>query len=459
MSLNDLFNDILPPQAILSSQEDRAFYGTDSCAEFKGEAALVLLPENTEQTSQIIKRCFENKIAVVPSGGRTGYSGGATALNQEIVVSTERMRQLGTIDLAARTLRCGAGVKTETIQQTASAAGLFYPVDFASRGSSCIGGNIATNAGGIRVLRYGLTRDWIAGLTLVTGTGEILNLNGELIKNQTGFDLRGLMIGSEGLLGIVTEAVVKLSEPARPSIRFLAGCNSLTDAIDFLAFLRRRSWVVTLCEYFDRRSLEVVRSQNQLRPPFSETYDVNLLLEVEGFESKELLEEHLNELIEKEVCQELIVAASSSQAEALLSYRDLISESLRKCGVPHKNDISIPIRKIPNFVDDLRASIADEKPQIDISVFGHLGDGNLHINILKPAQEELSQFRSRMHQLDGKVFSLVKKYEGSISAEHGVGLLKRQYLHYSRSEHEIAMMRQIKAIFDPGGILNPGKVF
>ena len=458
MQLAQLFNDILAPEAILSGEDDRRFYGSDACAEYSGQAGIVLLPESTKAVAAIVKRCLENKLAIVPSGGRSGYSGGATALNQEVVVSSERMRQIGPIDLAARSVRCGAGVKTETLQQVANNAGLFYPVDFASRGSSCIGGNIATNAGGIRVLRYGLTRDWVVGLTVVTGTAEILELNGELTKNQTGFDLRGLMIGSEGLLGIITEAVMRLSDKARPGFRFLVGCEQLERAIDLLAALRKAGWVVTLCEYFDQRSLDVVRAQNQLRKPFSEQYQVNLVVEVEAFSAREDLENLLAEYLEQGLCQELIVAEGPTQAELLLSYRDLISDALRKSGVQHKNDISIPIRKIPEFVADLRKLIAAQAEKFELCVFGHLGDGNLHINILKPNSQELADFSTRMHTLDREVFGLVDSYKGSISAEHGVGLLKRDYLQHSRSNSEIAMMRQIKSIFDPAGILNPGKV-
>ena len=458
MPITTLFDDILAPQAILSSADDRRFYGTDACAEYSGEAGVVLLPDSTEEVVAIVKRCLEHNLAIVPSGGRSGYSGGATALNQEVVVSTERMRQIGAIDLATRCVRCGAGVKTEALQKAAIEAGLFYPVDFSSRGSSCIAGNIATNAGGIRVLRYGSTRDWVVGLTLVTGSAEVLRLNGELTKNQTGLDLRGLVIGSEGLLGIITEAVMRLSDRVRPSIRFLLGCELLERAVDLLAMLRQAGWVVTLCEYFDQRSLEVVRSQHQLRKPFSQQYPVNLVVEVEEFGSRDDLESLLAQYLEQGLCQELIVAAGPTQAELLLSYRDLISDALRKCAVPHKNDISIPIRRIADFVSDLRRLFSEQSDKLDVCIFGHLGDGNLHLNILKPQSQQLSDFSARMHALDHDVFRLVGNYAGSISAEHGVGLLKREHLHHSRTQVEIEMMRKIKSIFDPSGIMNPGKV-
>ena len=458
-ALSEIFSDIVSPDAMLCGEEDRRFYGTDACVEYSGQAGIVLLPDSTERVAAIVKRCLERHLPIVPSGGRSGYSGGATALNQEVVVSTERLRQMGAIDLAARCVRCGAGVKTETLQKAATAAGLSYPVDFSSRGSSCIGGNIATNAGGIRVLRYGSTRDWVVGLTVVSGSAEILHLNGELTKNQTGLDLRGLMIGSEGVLGIITEAVMRLSDRAREGTRFLIGCELLENAIELLTGLRRVGWVVTLCEYFDQRALEIVRSQNQMRKPFSEQYPVNLVVEVENFGSREDLENLLAQYIEQELCQELVVAAGPAQAELLLSYRDGISDAIRKSGVPHKNDISVPIRRIPQFVADLRELIAQQDDQLDLCVFGHLGDGNLHLNILKPQAQPAAEFSARMRKLDSAIFALVERYDGSISAEHGVGILKRDYLKHSRSASQIAMMRQIKAIFDPAGIMNPGKVF
>lgn len=461
MSLSNYFTHILPVDRITESAEDLAFYGADSSKQFVGRPAVILFPVTTVEVQAIVRCCIEKRIALVPSGGRTGYSGGATATMGEAIISMAKMNKIINVSVEDSTLSCEAGVTTEVVRQKANEHGLLYPVDFASKGSSHIGGNIATNAGGIRVIRYGNTRDWVLGLTVVSGGGEILHLNGSLHKNQTGYDLRHLFIGSEGTLGIITEATLKLTLPPKAAELFVAGLEQPARLLEVLSCLRKAGFTINVFEYFEANALSLVCDVCSLPKPFPKEYPAYALIEIEvsGAAEIERLNETLAETIESGVCGDMVQAQSSKQREQLMALRERISESINKRHVPHKNDISVPVAKIPAFLEDFRAEYLTKNAGLEAIVFGHIGDGNLHINILKPAQKSKEDFFDDCVQLDNDLFALVAQFSGSISAEHGVGLLKRDFLHYSRSQEEIGLMQQIKHAFDPHGILNPGKVF
>ena len=459
--LIEIFSQNLPAEQILTGEADLAFYGTDSSFELKGAASIVLQPKTYEQVQEIVRACRTHKLHIIPSGGRTGYNGGACASNHEVVVSFDRMNAILEVDPVGMTLTAQAGATTEAIQAAAKSIGLFYGVDFASKGSSQIGGNIATNAGGVRVIRYGCTREWVLGLKVVTGTGELLELNGKLIKNQTGYDFRHLVIGSEGTLGLIVEATLKLAPAPKPSRRFLIGAETIAQALSLLSEIRLLGDQPTLFEYFDERCLTFVLEHASVRDPFLKRYAGYVLLEVEERNASEqvVLEEFLLAQMEKGNLSDVCVPESAAQTEALLTIRELIPQMIREHATAHKQDLSLPVSKIGKFIEQFRTMLPEWLVSTNLLVFGHLGDGNLHVNILKDESMDEKTFFGKCHEFDAKIFALIKHYNGSISAEHGIGLLKKTALPFSRSRTEIGWMREIKRVFDPESILNPGKIF
>lgn len=456
-----LLVDRFSSDLVLSSAEDRAFFGKDSCRQFAGNASVVFLPRTIAHVQEFLSFCQGQNLAVVPSGGRTGYSGGATAMNGEVVLSLARLNKISEVDVVGQTLVCEAGATTEAVRRKAADAGLQYPVDFASKGSSHIGGNIATNAGGIRVIRYGSTRDWVLGMKVVTAEGALLDINGSLFKNATGPDLRGLFIGSEGTLGVIVEATLRLTSAAKESSLALAGLARVGDAPLVLRDARRAGLTINVIEYFERNALELVTQHTGLRDPFAAPHVAYVLLEVETAYAgaKEVFERFIMELVEHGVVSDAVVAANEKQREELMGLRERISETIGRTRVPHKNDVSVPVAAVPDFLSAYRACLQQHFPEFEVIVFGHIGDGNLHLNVLKPAAMEEGEFFRRCDDIDEKTFAVVSSLQGSISAEHGVGLLKKKYLHLTRSAAEIALMKNIKQQLDPQGILNPGKIF
>ncbi|HSH27264.1 MAG TPA: FAD-binding oxidoreductase, partial [Wenzhouxiangella sp.] len=355
-------------------------------------------------------------------------------------------------------LRAQAGLPVGELQRRATDAGLYYPVDWAAADSAQLGGSIATNAGGIRVLRYGMTREWVRGLTLVTGTGEVLELNRGLVKNNTGFDLRHLMIGSEGVLGIITEATMALTGPPPEQSVLLLAFAELSSIMPVFAELRA-GLDLSAFEFFDQRSMEYVAAATGETFPLHGECPYYAVVEFDDPEqaSQERALELFERLAEAGHVADGTVSQSLAQAGELWRWREAISEAIAS-HTPYKNDLSVRVPRVPEFLASLVELVAEHYPEFEIVWFGHIGDGNLHMNVLKPPDWSIEDFHAAGRRLSPEVFELVRKFEGSVSAEHGVGLLKRDDLHYSRSKAEIALMRQIKATFDPDGILNPGKV-
>lgn len=448
----------LKPHQIKSDSESLAYYGKDWTTYFDIKASVILFPESTDDVVSIVKWANENSIALVPSGGRTGLSGGACATQSEAVVSFEKMNKILDFDAFSQTVKVQPGVITEDLQKFAHEKNLFYPVDFAARGSSHIGGNIATNAGGIKVVRYGLTRDWVSSLQVVTGKGEVLSLNNNLVKNATGLDLRHLFIGSEGILGFVTEATMRLAPAPAPVKVLLLATPELATIMKIFAQFKTRT-TLNAFEFFSDLALNKVLVSTQLPDPFSSRTNYYIVAEVEC--RNEADEQSILETFE--FCAESSwvvdghISQSEQQAKTFWRYREDISESLAKYS-PYKNDISVQIPSVPEFMQDLDQVLKSSYPQWEVVWFGHIGDGNLHINILRPAGMSKEDFVKECQKVDTLIFAAIKKYNGSISAEHGVGLTKKNFLNYTRSAAEIELMKQIKTIFDPNGIMNPGKV-
>ncbi len=434
-------------------------YGRDWSKQYDINASGIAFPESVDEVIAIVKWARKNKLALVPSGGRTGLSGGACATKGELVVSFEKMNKVLELNETDRTVRVQPGLVTEALQDYAESKGFYYPVDFAAVGSSQIGGNIATNAGGIKVLRYGLTRDWIAGLKVVTGAGELIEVGDDLIKNATGLDLRHLIIGSEGTLGFVVEATIRLALPPKPLSVLMLAVPDLDSIMKVFAEFRN-TVPLTAFEYFSDIALRVVQSHAHLPNPISTPSPHYLIIEVENLDSG--VEERLLATFEKCVEQgwatDGAIAQSESQAREFWRLREDISEATASYQ-PYKNDVSVTISKVPQFLRKTDSVLKQQYPDFEVVWFGHIGDGNMHINILKPADLSKEKFLERCLKVNDLLFSVIHKLGGSISAEHGVGLVKKPFLQFSRSKEEIALMVGIKKVFDPDNVMNPGKVF
>ena len=424
---------------------------------YEPNASLLVRPRTTDEVSRFLKLCSASGTRVVPSGGRTGLSGGAVAKEREVVLSLERMRAMGPVDTLALTTRVQAGAVTEAVHQHCAPFGLTWPVDFASKGSSQVGGNIATNAGGVRVIRYGLTRQWVLGLQVVLASGEVLEINGALEKNNTGIDLRQLFIGSEGILGVITEATLKLARVPDNVDVFLFALADLSAVLRLFEAARKGPFTIAAFEFFTEKCLQRLQRHRKVKSPFDAAASHYVLLEVEGA-GGEARDAWLQSVFDGGLVSDGTAAQSVEQQRELWAYREGISESLSATGMPHKNDIALPISKLKVFCGELESLLAREYPDWELCLFGHIGDGNLHVNIMKPDAMAKDEFLAKTHVVDADVMGLVRAHQGSVSAEHGIGLLKRDWLGHTRSPAEIGLMRQMKAVFDPLGILNPGKV-
>ena len=452
-------SEIVGEDWVKTDPADLQTYGTDWTRQFPVAPSVIVMPKTVAEVQAVVKLANEIPFKLVPSGGRTGLSGGAVATDGEVVLVLDRMNQILDFNAADRQVTCEAGVVTEQLQQFAESQGLFYPVDFASSGSSQLGGNVATNAGGIKVIRYGMTRSWVTGMKVVTGRGDLLDLNRGLTKNATGYDFRHLFIGSEGTLGIVVELTMALSAPPQDPAVLILGVEDMTQTMPVLeAFQNRLS--LTAFEFFSEQALQHVIAEKNLARPFETASNFYALIEFEQRSEEDLeaamaLFEHC---LEQGWIVDGTISQSLTQAESLWRLREDISETIAQF-TPYKNDIAVRVSAMPQFLKDVDSLVREQYPEFEVIWFGHIGDGNVHLNILKPENLEAQVFFEQCGSVSNQVFSLVQQYGGSVSAEHGVGLLKKPYLNYSRDPQEIEYMRLIKQAFDPNGVLNPGKVF
>ncbi|BBD80144.1 FAD-binding oxidoreductase [Aerosticca soli] len=447
-----------PGLRLLTEPADLVHYGRDWTRRWTPAPIAIALPSSVAEVQDVVRWANDHRIALVPSGGRTGLSGGAVAAHGELVLSLERMHRVLGFSPAGRLLAVQAGITLQAAQEAARAHGLIYPVDFAARGSCTIGGNVATNAGGIRVIRYGNTRDWIAGLTVVTGEGELIELNRGLVKNSSGYDLRQLMIGSEGTLGVVVGALLELTDPPPPAQVMLLALPDIDAVLAVFALFRRRLSLQAF-EFFTDVALAHVLAHGAQRALAGE-YPCYVVTEFDA--ADEAAQQAALAAFEEGAAQgwiiDGVIAQSQAQAEALWRLREGITESLAP-HKPYKNDVAVRIDAVPAFLGEIQALLAREYPQFEVVWFGHIGDGNLHINILKPAAMDDAAFIAECERVTVLLAAVLEKHGGSISAEHGIGLVKRPYLESTRSAAEIALMCGIKRVFDPQRLLNPGKLF
>ena len=447
----------VPDLRLKTEPADLEHYGRDWTRRWTPAPLAIALPASVGEVQAIVQWANRHHVAVVPSGGRTGLSGGAVAANGELVLSLERMNRVLGFDPVDRTLAVQAGIALEAVHNAARDHGLVYPVDFAARGSCSIGGNIATNAGGIRVIRYGNTREWIAGLTVVTGAGDVLELNRALVKNSSGYDFRQLMIGSEGTLGIVVEAILRLADPPPPTSVMLLALPSFEVLMQVFAEFRGRLRLEAF-EFFTDLALRHVLAHGAQKPledeyPFYVVTEFASDDEATGAAALAAFEH----CMEQGWVADGVISQSEAQAQQIWRLREGITEAVARYK-PYKNDVSVRISAMPAFLAQTQALLGEAYPDFEVVWFGHIGDGNLHINVLKPDASSDAEFVAACEQVTRLLAKALKAHGGSISAEHGIGLVKKPYLDSTRSAPEIELMRGVKRVFDPNGILNPGKL-
>ncbi len=423
----------------------------------KANILALAYPRSTAQVAAILKFCNERRIAVQPQGGMTGMAGGGVPVGPCVVMCLERMRTIQELDVAAGTITVEAGVVMETVQKAAEAADLFFPLDLGGRGSCQIGGNVSTNAGGNRVLRFGMARDLVLGIEAVLADGTVIDSLRKVMKNNTGYDLRQLFIGSEGTLGIVTRVVLRLFPKPRS---VCTGVCALDDYDGVLELLRRArlgfgaqltAYEVMWPDFYELGTAGLGR-----KPPLPSGSGVYVLLETMGQDpdaDQQRYESVIGEALEAGVVNDAVVAKSNREATELWAVRDSPGEWQRTPHWPQLGfDVSVPTGEIAALMGEIAAELTSRWPELKTVYFGHVADGNLHASVRMNGHTvpELA--------IEDAVYSIVSQRKGSISAEHGIGSLKRQFLHYSRSPEELALMRAIKQVMDPNGILNPGKV-
>ena len=433
---------------------------------YRGKAALVLKPGETEEVSAILEHANATRTAIVPQGGNTGLVGGQIPFEtgHEVVVSLERLNRVRDIDLASNTMTVEAGLVLALAQQVAASAGRLLPLSLASEGSCQIGGVLATNAGGTAVLAYGSARDLALGLEVVLADGRVWNGLKSLRKDNSGYDLKDLFIGSEGTLGIITAAVLRLFPKPAEILTCMAAMSALESAPAFFArVLERAGPMLTAFEIMPRIGVDfVLRHGSGVRDPFPSPYPWYVLFELtspfEGDGLRRLAETLLNEGIETGEIDNAVIASSLTQAAELWRLRELMSEVQKEEGGSIKHDVAVPVARVPELVARANQLVELMIPGARPVPFGHLGDGNIHYNVSQPLGMDRSIFLSSWETLNAAVHEIVLDLGGSISAEHGIGRLKRDLLPHVKQPLELELMRKIKSAFDPNGILNPGKL-
>jgi FAD/FMN-containing dehydrogenase len=466
MSAIDALGAVVGGSHVLTSAIDMAPFLLDWRRRYRGQAQAVVLPGSAAEVGRVVAWCAETRTPIVSQGGNTGLVGGATPDNSglAIVLSLKRMHRIRAVDTANGTLIAEAGCVLKDVQEAAQAHGQLFPLSLAAEGSATIGGNLSTNAGGVQVLRYGNARELCLGLEVVLPSGEVWHGLRGLRKDNTGYDLRDLFIGAEGTLGVITAACLKTFPLPRARVTALLAVPSLPAALRLLAMAQTTCGpTLTAFECFSDFCLTLVeRHYPPHRSPFAQRHAQHVLVEVSDHEdaahANALLEALASGAIEAGVASDAVIAQSVAQARAFWSLRELISEAQTLEGKNIKHDVAVPISSIERFVADTDLLLQQRFPGVRMVVFGHLGDGNLHYNVSPPIGMDEASFLALQPAVYATVHDQVHAFTGSISAEHGIGQLKRGENARYKSDIELGLMRTLKLALDPLGIMNPGKV-
>ena len=458
--------EIAGPNYVLTAPADCAPYLTDWRGRFTGRALAVLRPFDPGQVALLVRACADERVALVPQGGNTGLvlGGVPDASGNAVVLSLARLNKIRALDPLNRTITVDAGCILHNIQQAALEQNCLFPLSLAAEGSCTIGGNLSTNAGGTAVLRYGNARELCLGLEVVTPHGQLWSSLRGLRKDNTGYDLRDLFIGAEGTLGVITGAVLKLFPQPKASITALVALAKPRDALALLSLMQDHCGAsLTGFELISDVCMRLVATHfPHLPTPFLKRHPQYVLLEVSSSESEPhavgLIEQALNVAVERDLADDAVLATSSAQSRALWHLREHIPLAQAAAGKNIKHDISLPISSIADFIDRTDAQLQQAFPSCQVVCFGHLGDGNLHYNVAPPEGQPHDAFLANQGAISRIVHDSVEACSGSISAEHGIGALKRDDLARYKSTVEMEMMRAIKNALDPLGIMNPGKV-
>jgi FAD/FMN-containing dehydrogenase len=447
---------------VLTEAADVAPYCTDWRGRYTGSALCVALPGSTEEVAAVVRACAAAGVATVPQGGNTGLCGGATPLGGEVVLGLRRLNRIRAIDADNNSITVDAGCTLHAVQEAATAADRLFPLSLAAEGSATIGGNLSTNAGGVQVLRYGNARELCLGLEVVLADGRIWNGLRGLRKDNTGYDLKHLFIGAEGTLGLITAATLKLFPRPRIHATAWVAVPDPAAAVCLLGRLRDAAGDnVTAFEIVGRPALDLVlRHIPDARDPLAGNPAWQVLIELGGARDDlaATLEQALHQASGAGLVNDAALASSEAQTAALWALRENVSEAQKIEGLSIKHDIAVPVSRIAEFITRADAALRAAFPEVRIVCFGHIGDGNLHYNQSKPDAQSNAEFIARTDAVDRIVHDLVHELGGSISAEHGLGQLKREEVLRYKSETEMDLMRAVKRALDPRGLMNPGKV-
>ncbi|WP_407148165.1 FAD-binding oxidoreductase [Bradyrhizobium sp. ORS 86] len=456
------FRTIVGEKYAVTDAADIAPYLTEERNLFQGRSPLVLRPGSTAEVAAICKLASEHRIALVPQGGNTGLVGGQTPHNGEVVVSMRRMDKIREVDTESNTMTCEAGVVLQVAQQRAAEVDRLFPLSLGAEGSCTIGGNLSTNAGGTTALAYGVAREMALGVEVVLADGRVLNALSKLKKDNTGYDLRNLFIGAEGTLGIITAATLKLFPKPRAIETAFVGLKSPAAALKLLSISRNEAaGALTSFELLADIAVEFsIRHGIDIRDPLQSKHPWYVLMELSSSrdDARDTLEAILTKGMEDGIVDDAVIAANLSQRQAFWKLRDEMSGAQKPEGGSIKHDVSVPVAAVPAFIEEANAAVVKLIPGSRPVPFGHLGDGNIHYNVSQPVGGNAADFLARWHDVNAVVFEIVLRMGGSISAEHGIGVLKRDELPDVKDKVAIELMRSIKTMLDPLGIMNPGKV-
>ncbi len=453
MDLPARLREIVGDGQVITDPDVTAPYAQDWTRRWHGKPLAVVRPGTVEQVSAVVRACAEAGVPLVPQGGNTGLVGAGVPQDGEVVLSLRRLNSIEPVDPLNRTLIAGAGATLADVQRAARGSDLEAGIDFAARDSATIGGVVSTNAGGERVLRNGVTRTQVRGLEVVLADGSIVRRMSGLPKDNTGYDLVQLLVGSEGTLGVITAVQLRLVPPSGAAGAALVAVKTIADALTVLSAVRRRFAGLDAAEYFHDDGLQLVLRHRSLSSPFDRSHPLYLLVEVAGTAGEGDAVDELAELLsELDVVRDAVLAASAADRRKLWELREAHTESISAAGVPVKLDVALPLDRLGRFEQELPAVVRDVAPRAIPILFGHIAEGNVHVNLLRATDADVDG------SVTDAVLQLVAGHGGSISAEHGIGLAKRRWLPLTREPADIAAMRAIKQALDPAGILSPGRV-